>query len=271
MEPLARRIFGDGDRPAGWFARKLRREAVSPDLSLLACEGDRLDRPLGYLLLGAPPSLPGVARSAGLGLVPAARGLGLGRHLLHAAGRRAADAGLGELHLLADLTSRPFYAAHGLHERAHLRTLHAAGRGPAAPRLPPPAPWDLPGARPLAGWLREAWERTEPELRATLEIHLAPSARLIAHLSREGRALLVQRLLLAGPLDAPVDLPSAAARLLAALPAAAPILLYGCLPDLAARLLPAGWSCVQEGFVMAAPAPLDTPRSPAPSSPLPCP
>ena len=61
LQPLAERAFGGGDRPDGWFSRKLLREAIDPDLTVVA-----VDRSLpavgpgdpspwcGYLLVGRP-------------------------------------------------------------------------------------------------------------------------------------------------------------------------------------------------------------------------
>ena len=51
LERLARRIFGDGDRPAGWLARKLAREAVDPRLSVLALAAgpDPQDTPISHM------------------------------------------------------------------------------------------------------------------------------------------------------------------------------------------------------------------------------
>lgn len=251
LEPVARGIFGEGDRPAGWFARKLRRERVDPRLTVLACRRDDPARVVGYALLGAPPSLPGVARCAGLGLLPAARGAGLGRRLVDVARRHAAAAGLREVHVLADTISRPFYAALGFADRVDARTLLAHAHGPPAAPLPPPRPWDPPRMRPVAGWLREAWEGTDDPLRTTLALALRGERHALAHVSREGRAFLVQRLLLADD-AAPGDAALAADRLRVQLPAGAPVLLYGVAdPPLVDSLQRRGWSIAQASTVMA--------------------
>ncbi|MCB9702107.1 MAG: GNAT family N-acetyltransferase [Myxococcales bacterium] len=259
LEPIARAIFGEGDRPAGWFERKLRRERVDPRLSVIAREGASI---VGYALLGAPPSLPGVARAAGMGVIPTHRGRGLGSALLAAAAERARSAGLRRLHTLAGPERVGFYERFGMLAIARLHTLLAAP--PEAPadvafggalRLGAPLPWALPGATEVAGWLAEAWSETPDPLRASAAIGAAGGDPIAwAHLSREGRAWLCQRLLVAdgSPLEREGRALAAAEALRRSLAADAPLLLYG-LPAVSAitdALLQRGWRVVQEGVVM---------------------
>lgn len=190
LEPVARQIFGAGDRPPGWFARKLAREGVDPALSSLAFgTGGEV---VGYLLVGDEPGphAPLLAHCAGLGVLPNHRGRGLGPALvacsLAALRRRHAHA----LHALAEPPRRSFYAQLGFHPLAARHTLHSTGLGRHDADLAahPPAPWQLPG-RSVASWRAGTWSRTPKPLAATL--HLERGA---VHLSREGQAILVQRM-----------------------------------------------------------------------------
>lgn len=224
LEPLVLRIFGAGDRPPGWFRRKLAREGVDPACSSLAFgPGDEL---VGYLLVGAEPDPPGppTAHCAGLGVLPDHRGHGLGPALIAcsiAAARRRAAA----LHALAEPPLRGFYERLGFHPLVANHTLQTFGLGRRDLDLAkhPPAAWPLPG-RTIASWRPGTWSRTPTAQAATVQLE-----RGAVHLSREGRAILVQRLCV----DADDDETSSAAILtLEALrqrfAAATPILLYGC-------------------------------------------
>jgi GNAT superfamily N-acetyltransferase len=192
LEPLARRIFGEGDRPEGWFARKLDRECVDPSLSRLAIrDGGDLDDPgawLGYALVGRPPSLPGTARTAGIGLVPSARGRGLGRRLCEAVQGAARSHGLHRLHVPAEAALAPFYARLGFREHRRVQTLLQFGSGPSTD-LGAPAAWDDHGGGVVvSAWLREAWERTPAAMRGTARLRGSTF-----HVAREGMALACHR------------------------------------------------------------------------------
>lgn len=236
---LAERVFGRGDRPPGWLARKLEREAVDPDLSLLALApgppGPVSDaRLLGYVLVGREPDDP-VARSAGVGVVLERRGLGLGRALVEGAAEGLARAGLCTLRVLAEPAREPFYAALGLRVHARHVTLLAAGTSAISAEdharelaRSPPRTWHPAPTSELVeicAWRPGTWARTPGPDAATLELPLA-GAHAWAHVSREGRALLVHRLLVPRELD-PLD---ALRELLARTPAATPLVLYGCDP-----------------------------------------
>lgn len=252
LEGLALRIFGDGDRPPGWFARKLRREGVDPALSVVALRPGSEPRDpngwLGYVLVGTPPSLHPAARTSGTGVVPWARGRGLASRLLDAAAQRCRDAGLRRLQLLARAELVPFYRERGF---ASLRaTVTALGFGEAThPRLVAAPPWRSPRAaeRERVAWLPEAWAGTEAHARHGC-VTTEDDAALTAWISREGSAWLVQRLL------APPELSllAAADALRRCLPAGAPVL----LPLLDAddpptrALLEAGWAAAQRGALL---------------------
>lgn len=258
LEGVALRVFGGGDRPAGWFVRKLAREAVDPALSWLAvAEGAASPAPLaaihGYVLVGREPGET-LARTAGVGVVPGRRGAGLGGALIGAAARGLARAGVSTLRVLAEPERVGFYARAGLRPRASRVTLLSHGTGPSDPvafaRLlaaRPPGPWspdpDAP-ALEVCAWRAGTWARTPPELAATLSL---PDGAL-AHVSREGAALLVHRLLVA---DAR-EVVAVAAALRSCVPEAMPLLLYGCdeVSSITASLAAAGWAPVQRAVEM---------------------
>ena len=184
LEPLARRIFGDGDRPQGWFARKLHRECVDPSLSRLVIA----DEPIGYALVGRPPSLPSTARTAGVGLVPQFRGRGLGLALVRDVMETVREAGLSRLRIPAPADLVPFYERAGLASSVRRTTLLHFGRGTAdAFTLGEAEPWG-DAAPATAQWLRDAWDRTDPALRATIRFGDASF-----HLAREGVAVVLHR------------------------------------------------------------------------------
>ncbi len=235
LEPLARRIFGPGDRPTGWFARKLRREHVDPQLSVVAVRANAdptdPDAWRGYVLVGTPPSLAPATRTAGTGVLPSVRGQGIGGRLLDEAARRSRAAGHHRLQLLSAADVVPFYLGHGFARVHDTVTLVAFGTGPAAELTPPPL-WRSPRPdehEPVA-WLPEAWAGTDPRAQRGLtwiatrsEVAAAadPASCVQAWLSKEGAAWLVQRIL------APRDhsLLACAAGLLARLPEGCPVLL----------------------------------------------
>ncbi|MBZ5713337.1 GNAT family N-acetyltransferase [Nannocystis pusilla] len=234
---LAEAIFGRGDRAPGWFARKLAREGVDLDLSVLAVAAGAPghvpeDMLFGYLLIGQDAG-DVLAHSAGLGVIAARRGGGLGRALVEAAAARLASRGCEALRVLAEPEREGFYARLGLRVSARRLTLLAHGTASISqghldreladhakqPWSPAPTPSD---ALEVCAWRAGAWARTPPADAATLE----PMPGVWAHVSREGRALLVQRLLVAPTLD-PL---TAVAALLARTPTGMPLLLYGLDP-----------------------------------------
>jgi len=306
LEALVVEVFGAGDRPRGWFERKLSREVVDPALSKIAV--DRRGRRIGFLLGSAPASLPGVARLVSLGVLPTSRRQGIGRALIEAAATTAAAAGLGSMTALAEADRRSFYTDTGFSPEAVLRTILAPrrspesaptraqtrrggvlsvtmpatvtiatpaalamtatsaspGAGPAEHAITiqplPPAPWGRAGARAVGGWLAEAWEGTPAKLRQTYAIG-GPQPRAWVHVSREGEAQLIHRLLLRR-LSAPsaLDEPDELARVVCELAQSLaegltperPLLFYGlpAVSPITVRLIRAGWTCIQESTRM---------------------
>ena len=246
LDRLAERVFGAGDRPAGWLARKLAREAIDPALSVLAVRSGAPDPApedslLGYLLVGREPGDP-VAHSAGVGLIPEARGRGLGGRLLAHAADRLRRAGLAALRVLAEPAREPWYAREGLVVRARRVTLLAFGTCPISPVPTRKLPWSpdpAAGGVELCGWRAGIWERTPSTLAESLE--LAPGA--WAHVSREGVARLVHRLV--GPPER--DPAALVEALLARIPRGTPVLLYGAdaVSSVTARLRERGLTDVQ--------------------------
>lgn len=234
---LSEAIFGRGDRAPGWFERKLAREGVDLDRSVLAVAAGAPghvpeDMLFGYFLVGCDLS-DRVAHSSGLGVVAARRGGGLGRALVEAAAARLAGAGVDVLRVLAEPEREGFYARLGLRVTARRLTLLAHGTCPishvrhdrelAAHAKQEWSPAPTPKhAIEVCAWRPGAWARTPSALAATLE----PLPGVWAHVSREGRALLVQRLLVAPQRD-PL---AAVAALLARTPVTMPLLLYGADP-----------------------------------------
>ena len=193
LESLARRIFGDGDRAPGWFPRKLHRECVDATLSRVLVRDDAdptdPDAWLGYALVGRPPSLPFTARTVGIGLVPEARGRGHGRALVHAIVDAARDRGFRRLIVPAERSIVPFYAALGFHQHRRVQTLLHFGCGTHDTiEFGTPRDWDDAPGTVVAAWLREAWNRTDPALRATARCDGSTF-----HLAREGVAIVCHR------------------------------------------------------------------------------
>ncbi len=261
---LAQRIFGEGDRPAGWFATKRRRERIDLSLSPVAIrEGMDPDDPqgwLGYVLVGTPGSLAPAVRTAGTGVLPAAQGHGIGRRLLEAVAQRCRAAGHRRVQLLAEPALVPFYRRHGFARVHDTLTVVAFGRGPTdgPPPWGSPTPWGPvpPGQHQPVAWLPEAWAGTTASARHTVHWRVRGDVAandqghdtITAWISREGVAWLVQRLLI--PRGRP--LPACAAALLDRLPTAAPVLLPMLRADApaTAALLDAGWAAAQPGALL---------------------
>ncbi|MEZ4380632.1 MAG: GNAT family N-acetyltransferase [Nannocystaceae bacterium] len=260
LEGITRVVFGAGDRSSGWFERKLVREVIDPALTQIAFDAD--GAALGYALVGAPASL-GAARTAGLGVHPEVRQRGLGRALLDRACASAREAGYDRLLTVAEPDRVDFYSRVDFTITASMKTL-LAGRVAAAPtRAPavrpgPPASWSRPRTIAVCGWLEEAWGLTPDGLRETWTITDAGAPIAWAHVSREGSASLVHRLLVAEARrgDALVaTVVAAAAALRAALTPRGPLLLYG-LPSVSPiteALIAARWAVAQVGHLMTRP------------------
>lgn len=173
LEPLARAVFGQGQRPHGWFEQKLRRECVLPTRSMLLTQSQDAtdsDAWVGYGLLGRPPSLGAWARTAGIGLIPAWRGKGLGAALVESLQDAARQDGAEGLLIPASPDAVPFYERCGLNRGKTTHTLWATGVGQEAP-VQGPEPWDSPCPGPMrSGWFAEAWERTPAAGRQTLRL-----------------------------------------------------------------------------------------------------
>lgn len=291
LEALVAEIFGAGDRPRGWFERKLAREVVDPALSKIAV--DPRGAKVGFLLASAPASLSGVARLVSLGVLPTRRGHGIGRALIEAAATAATAAGLSSMTALAEADRRGFYADTGFAPEAVLRTLLAPSRSPERParrgdgagpdapsgsratapksaaavtepadevmmiRRLPPSGWTRAGTEAVGGWLAEAWEGTAAALRQTYALG-GDDPRAWAHVSREGEALLIHRLLLRSrsapraPREVATAVFEIAQALARQLAPGGPLLFYGlpAVSPITALLESAGWTCVQESTRM---------------------
>lgn len=245
LEPLARAVFGDGQRPHGWFERKLARECVVPDRSLVVSrspDANDADAWVGYGLLGQPPSLGSTARTAGIGLKPASRGRGIGRRLVRGLLEQARLAGTDGLVIPASTAARAFYERCGLAPRGVTHTLLAFGRGSATPTID--ESWDATTPGPTqSGWFREAWEHTLA--RTTTRVR---GGRDRFDVSFEGTAHVAMRWTSAdglpeGPRDWLQTVPTGAPALLHEVPADAPFL---------SGLLDEAWTVVQTTVAMRA-------------------
>jgi predicted N-acetyltransferase YhbS len=245
LKPVAETIFGPGDRPAGWFERKLSREAVDPDLSVVATIAGR---PYGYVLVGRPYAQ--TARTAGVGVAPELRGRGIGRALLETAGKRAKSAGFSALRSLAEPERQSFYEAAGFVVRRTNHSLLNFSTGDAREGAPP-LDWDDLGdcIHEVCAWMKVAWHRTPQPSRFTLRVEDAA----VAHVSVEGDAFLVQRLTVKPQRRNEAN--EILTRLLASLPAPKPVLLYGCnvVSSITQSLIGAGWSVAQTASVVECP------------------
>lgn len=252
LEALFVRVFGGEQRPPGWFARKLRREVIDERLSVVALESsfDPQDPAgwRGFVLAGAPPSLPGRVRTAGTGVLAPARRRGIGRALLEAVRIAGRSSGLRRLRIHASRPEAPFYVTCGLVPVTEQTTVLAHGRGAVTVPWGTPRPWDVaaPG-QILGGWLAEAWARTDAALRAS--VTLAPNGG-VGHVSREGQAHVVHRI--RHPSDWSAD--RAANALLARLPMGVPVFIPAVDAAVAREsLAPRGWIAVQPSTVMECP------------------
>lgn len=246
LEPLARAIFGEGQRPPGWFAQKLRRECVLPARSILLTQSRDATDPdawVGYGLLGRPPSLGAWARTAGIGLIPAWRGRGFGTALVEGLQDAARRDGAQGLLIPASPDAVPFYARCGLSQRSTTHTLWATGVGNEA-AAQSPEPWDSPCPGPMrSGWFAEAWERTSPAVRHTLRLRGGAER---FDVSMEGSAHLALRWT---SIEGGTAGPSAWLR---AMSPGTPALLHdiaAAAPELPA-LLEGGWSVAQTTITM---------------------
>ena len=246
IEALVRAVHGEGDRAPGWFARKLHRECVDPELSPLAVGSN--DEWLGYVLVCSPPNAEGTARTCGAGVIPTMRGRGIGRALFETAASSARAAGFERLHVPAAHERLSFFEHIGfvpVHERATL--LAFASGSVHTVTFGTPAPWDAAPERvEHAAWAREPWERTEASSRATLEIdgvHL--------HLAREGRAVVAHRVC-APPHTSGVQVGRAVDALRQRIVEPTPTLLTGIEPvsEVTEWLLDAGWVVAQRWAVL---------------------
>lgn len=253
LEPLAVRIFGPGDRPEGWFARKLHRECVDPQLSRLAVDGDAEDPRswLGYVLVGTPGSVHPAARTAGTGVVQEARGRGIGHSLVREAFAAVLREGFPALQVPADPRRSSFYLRLGFEPIRNEVTLLTFGSGGCDPSWGVNAPWSLRRERVLGQWLKEAWMRGDTQTQAEVTVQ-GNQARLRALISREGAARVAHRVLLSG--DAQTE--DGVLHLLEALRGqfaeGAPLVLPGFpsyLP-LVQPLLDRGWSVAQRTQIM---------------------
>jgi len=250
LQALVEACFAGLPRPPNWFARKLHREAVALDRSLLAFgPGDEL---VGYTLTGNEPGET-TAHSAGLGVLPDWRRQGIGGALLHHLESPLRRAGFKHLRVLAEPPLRGFYRLHYFHPQAERHTLWLPGTGLADLDLRAHArrPWSLPG-RAVAGWRAGTWTRTPDADAATVQL---ADGDAWAHLSREGDALLVQRLCVADHDDPAIQLHrvhAALAELRSCVHHDTAVLLYGCdiVSCVTASLLQAKWRVAQTSCEM---------------------
>jgi hypothetical protein len=212
----------------------------------------------GYVLVGTPPSLSGAARTAGTGVVPEARDLGLGGRLLDAACAAAASAGLRTVLTLATDETAAFYAAQRFARVREIVTALAFARGPRGEVREAAEAWTPPGVVlgnthvEACAWLEEAWEGTEGPLRHTLAITTPGGSRAWLHVSREGTAFLSHRVLVPCGRPPRENVAKVMAELLDRLPADRPVLITGLDPAAAATraLLQDDWDVVQRGHIM---------------------
>lgn len=245
LQSLAEQAFGAGDRRPQWFTDKLDRECVDPELTQIAMLGDD---PIGYVLVGRPPSCAPAVRAAGTAVLQAWRHRGIASALLDSATQAAADA---PLELWAQDELAPFYVARGFTLVRSVTTLLAFARGTRS-ELPPPQPWANGGGFELHAYLQEAWTRTDPTRRHTL-VFEDLGARV--HVCCEGRAFALHRTVV----DDVARAPEVFDRVLERLPAAAPVIAIA-LPEpnpktkvvssVTLTLRAAGWVDIQRSRIL---------------------
>lgn len=252
LQVLVEACFPARPRPPNWFTRKLVREAVDLERSLLALGPG--DIPIGYTLTGAEPG-EAVAHSAGLGVLAPWRHLGLGARLIRDLERPLLGAGFRALCVNVEPSLRGFYGRLGFRPHAERHTLWAPGTGVADLdwRAHPRTAWSLPG-RMVAGWRAGTWARTPDEDAATVRL-----AGAWAHLSREGAAVLVHRLCVeerddddSDPSLLPTRIHAALAELRGALHSDTAVLLHGCeaVSCITVSLMRAQWRVAQTACEM---------------------
>jgi ribosomal protein S18 acetylase RimI-like enzyme len=252
LQTLVEACFAGRPREPEWLARKLVREAVDRERSLLALGPG--DQAIGYTLAGADDDAH-VAHSAGLGVLPAWRRQGLGSALLLGLTQPLRSAGFTALRVLAEPPLRGFYQRLGFRPRTERHTLWAPGTGAADLdlRALPRLAWALPG-RAVAGWREGTWTRTPDADAATVQL---TDADAWAHLSREGTAVLIQRLCLAPDDRDDSDdderrIHAALTQLRARFHRDTAVLLYGCdvVSCITASLMQAQWRVAQTACEM---------------------
>lgn len=252
LEPLMRRIFGEGNRAPGWFSRKVARECVDPALTRLAFEGDDPLDPSGWagvVLVGTPPSQHPTARTAGVGVVAHCRGRGVGRLLLAAACSGVSATGLEALQVPADASAVGFFERLGFEAITSTVTLLASGRGTEASAvLGAPRPWSSTDPPCMAGWLPEAWNLTPADQRHT-QLLLDRCLRLDVAL--EGRAWVVHRIVADSMLETGA-LADALEGWLSDVPSSTVAMITGADPvsSVTAELQRRGWAPVQRAVTM---------------------
>jgi ribosomal protein S18 acetylase RimI-like enzyme len=231
-----------GPRAPGWLPRKLVRECVDADLSVIARDGDR-GPGLGFVLVGRPPRLAPTYRTAGVGVAPTARRRGLGRALLRAAQAASRAAGADALQALATAGSLAFYEAAGFRRRRSHATLTHVGTGTTAAHESG-EPWPATDVELACAWLGDVWQRTPERERWCWSWH---AGIWTAWGTREATGWVVH-----GLRAPPIHLAAALGAVRAATPAGARIHVAGV--DLASPTATAaaghGWRCAQDAWLV---------------------